>query len=95
VIGGFELDQARAGVPDVEHDVDDDNREDGEAANVEPTPVLATRPRVYIAAKQFLKCRPGGTPRAAADRRFRCNLTSSAISIRFSLNRNAAPEKPG
>jgi|KBSMisStaDraftv2_1062788.scaffolds.fasta_scaffold8646643_1 hypothetical protein len=43
LVGGFQADQTRAGVLDVEHDVDDDNGEDCEAENVKPTPVLATR----------------------------------------------------
>ena len=41
LVRGFEVDQARAWVLDVEHDVDDDDREDCEAKDVEPTPVLA------------------------------------------------------
>src|SRR5262245_28963222 len=43
LVGGFEAEQARAGVLDVEHDVDDDDREDCEGEHVQPTPVLATR----------------------------------------------------
>src|SRR5258707_7309343 len=43
LVGGFEPNQARTRVLDVEHDVDDYYREDGETEDVEPTPVLATR----------------------------------------------------
>jgi hypothetical protein len=43
LVSGFEANQARTRVFDVEHDVDDDYREDCEAEDVEPTPVLSTR----------------------------------------------------
>jgi hypothetical protein len=43
LVGGFEADQARAWVFDVEHNVDDNDSEDGEAEDMQPTPVLATR----------------------------------------------------
>ena len=43
LVGGFEVDQTYSRVLDVQHDVDDDDREDCEAQDVEPTPLLATR----------------------------------------------------
>ena len=43
LVTGFEADQARAWVLHVQHDVDDDNREDCEAEDVKPTPVMAAR----------------------------------------------------
>lgn len=43
LVTGFEADQTRAWVLHVQHDVDDDNREDCEAEDVKPTPVLAAR----------------------------------------------------
>jgi len=42
-VGGFEVDQIRPRVLDVEHDVYDDDCEDCEAEDMEPTPLLATR----------------------------------------------------
>ncbi len=43
LVGGFETNQARARILNVQHDVDDDDREDCEAEDVDPTPMLASR----------------------------------------------------
>jgi hypothetical protein len=43
LVGGFEVDQTYSRVLDVQHDVDDDDRDDRETEDMKPTPVWAAR----------------------------------------------------